>query len=80
LQVAPAVGSFTDGAIRRERAEYLEQTERHVEMLMTACERLGLDPWLKSLGLKAVLSPPEEEKKVKTAKEQADSAGARRKK
>ena len=35
--------------------------------------------WLKSLGLDAVLPPPEEEQDVKSAKEQAEVEGARKK-
>ena len=160
--------------LRKEWEKYLEQTEKHVEVLTTACEALGLDPdemtpgrkivqhngkslvvamkmalaasdppaaelvacecvvlaetkdhfdweligecakslegdaqaaltqayeaveeeedehlyhtkgwrrelWLKSLGLKAVLPPPEEEKDVKTAKDAAEVEQKRKK-
>ena len=30
--------------LKKEWSEYLEQTEKHVEILTTACEALGLDP------------------------------------
>ena len=30
--------------LRKEWQEYLEQTEKHVEILTSACEKLGLDP------------------------------------
>ena len=160
--------------LREEWEKYLEQTEKHVELLTTACEKLDLDPdemtpgrkivqhngkslvvamkmalaandppaaelvacecvvlaetkdhfdweligecatslegdsrdalmeayeavedeedehlyhtkgwcrelWLKALGLKAVLPPPEEEKDVKTAKDAADVEAKRKK-
>ena len=33
-----------DANLRKEWKKYLEQTERHVEVLTTACEALALDP------------------------------------
>lgn len=40
--------------IRKEWSEYLEQTERHVEVLTDVCEGLGLDPGEKTPGCKIV--------------------------
>ena len=40
--------------LRREWTEYLEQTERHVEILTDACETLGLDPDEMTPGRKVV--------------------------
>jgi hypothetical protein len=169
-----AVECAVNGDLTKEWQKYLQQTEKHVELLTTACEALGLDPdemtpgrkivqhtgkslvvamkmavaandspaaelvaaecvvlaetkdhfdweligecakalegdardalmqayeavedeedehlyhtkgwcrelWLKSLGLKAVLPPPEEEKDVKTAKEAAEEDQKRKK-
>ena len=33
-----------NGDLREEWEKYLEQTEKHVDLLTTACEQLGLDP------------------------------------
>src|ERR1700742_2095660 len=38
--------------LRKEWTEYLEQTERHVEVLTAVCEGLGLDPGEKTPGCK----------------------------
>ena len=40
--------------LRKEWQEYLEQTEKHVEVLTTACEALGLDPDEMTPGRKVV--------------------------
>ena len=40
--------------LRKEWQEYLEQTEKHVEILTAACERLGLDPDEMTPGRKVV--------------------------
>jgi hypothetical protein len=52
-----------------------DEEDEHLYHTKGWCREL----WLKALGLKAVLPPPEEEKKVKTAKEQADVESARKK-
>jgi rubrerythrin len=38
--------------LRAEWTEYLEQTERHVEVLTTACAQLGIDPGMQTPGCK----------------------------
>src|SRR5687768_13475232 len=40
--------------LRKEWQEYLEQTEKHVEILTDACEALGLDPDEMTPGRKVV--------------------------
>lgn len=40
--------------LRKEWTEYLEQTERHVEVLTDVCKSLGLDPGEKTPGCKVV--------------------------
>jgi rubrerythrin len=40
--------------LRKEWTNYLEQTEKHVEILTTACEALGLDPDEMTPGRKTV--------------------------
>ena len=40
--------------LREEWNEYLEQTEKHVEILTAACESLGLDPGERTPGCKVV--------------------------
>ena len=40
--------------LRKEWQEYLDQTEKHVEVLTTACEALGLDPDEMTPGRKVV--------------------------
>jgi hypothetical protein len=66
----PCDGAQTDD-LRAEWEEYLEQTSRPVEIVLELVEKFDLDPktelWIDSLGLPAVLPPPEEEKDVKTA-------------
>ena len=39
-----AVECAVNGDLRKEWKKYLQQTEKHVELLTTACEALGLDP------------------------------------
>jgi hypothetical protein len=39
-----AVECAVNGDLTKEWKKYLQQTERHVELLTTACEALGLDP------------------------------------
>ena len=49
-----ALECAVNGDLREEWEEYLEQTERHVEILTTACESLGLDPDEMTPGRKVV--------------------------
>jgi hypothetical protein len=39
-----AVECAVNGDLTKEWKKYLQQTEKHVELLTTACEALGLDP------------------------------------
>jgi hypothetical protein len=39
-----ALECVLDDDLREEWEKYLEQTQKHVELLTNACERLGLDP------------------------------------
>jgi hypothetical protein len=39
-----ALECVVNADLRKEWKKYLEQTEKHVELLTTACEALGLDP------------------------------------
>src|ERR1044071_8680841 len=39
-----AIECAVNGDLRKEWKKYLQQTERHVEVLTSACEALALDP------------------------------------
>ncbi len=49
-----AVACAQNDELREEWQEYLEQTERHVEVIRAACEAMGLDPEQDSPGRKVV--------------------------
>jgi rubrerythrin len=49
-----ALGLAQNADLRKEWEEYLEQTRNHVEVLTTACEKLGLDPEIETPGRKVV--------------------------
>ena len=49
-----AIGLAQNPDLREEWEEYLEQTRQHVEVVTTACEKLGLDPETETSGRKVV--------------------------
>jgi rubrerythrin len=49
-----AIGLAQNEDLRKEWEEYLEQTRQHVEVVTTACEKLGLDPNTETPGRKVV--------------------------
>ena len=49
-----AVSLAQNSDLRKEWQEYLEQTRRHVEVMVETCEKLGLDPNTETPGRKVV--------------------------
>jgi hypothetical protein len=49
-----ALECVLNGDLRKEWTDYLEQTEKHVAILTTACKALGLDPGERTPGCRIV--------------------------
>jgi hypothetical protein len=45
-----ALQCAVDPRLRKEWSEYLEQTQRHVEILTATCARIGIDPGIRTPG------------------------------
>ena len=67
-ECAKALDSETAAALKEAYEQVEDEEDEHLYHTRGWCREL----WLKSLGLKAVLPPPEEKQHVKTAKEAAE--------
>ncbi len=73
-QCAKALDGETQAALQQAYAQVEDEEDEHLYHTKGWCREL----WLKSLGLEAVLPPPEEEQDVKTAVEAAKTEEARK--
>ena len=74
-ECAKVLGGDKAAALQEAYDEVEDEEDEHLYHTKGWCREL----WLKSLGLKAILPPPEEKEKIKTAKEQAELEGSRKK-
>ena len=73
-EVAKSLAGEEQAALMKAHEEVEDEEDEHLYHTKGWCREL----WLKSLGLDAVLPPPEEERKVKTAIEAAEAEQERK--